>query len=92
MGTDRTWKRNKARQERNGGELDLMMRALSAPLGNGFSPAMCVYVCVKWMDGGGVSRVFHGLNVSSLFKTLSFICQLQPCFFILLLSLSHCYV
>ena len=52
MGTDRTWKRNKARQKRNGGELDLMMRVLSAPLLNGFSPAVCVCVC----EGDGWRR------------------------------------
>lgn len=45
MGTDRTWKRNKARQKRNGGELDLMMRVLSAPLRNGFC-LPCVCMCV----------------------------------------------
>lgn len=101
MGTDRTWKRNKARQKRNGGELDLMMRVLSAPLRNGFLPAMCVYVCVKGTDGGGVSGGFHQLKFPSLSKTLlsicpqppSAICQLQLChsFFIPLLHLSHCY-
>lgn len=45
MGTDRTWERKKARQKRNGGKLDLMMKVLSAPPCNGFS------VSAREMDG-----------------------------------------
>lgn len=73
MGTDRTWKRNKARQERDGGELDLMMRVLSAPLRNGFSPAVCVCVCESWMDSGGVSRAFHLLKFPCLKPFCAFV-------------------
>lgn len=83
MGTDRTWKRNKARQKRNGAELDLVMRVLSAPLRNGFFFACCVCVCE--VDGWwvGVCGVFHLLKFTSLSKT-----PLSLCPFVLSLHLS----
>lgn len=98
MGTDRTWKRNKARQKRNGAELDLMMRVLSAPLRNGF---FCVLrVCVCEVDGWwvGVCGVFHLLKFPSLSKTPlslrpqppSVVCQLQLCHSLFYLLLHLC--
>lgn len=85
MGTDRTWKRNKARQKRNVGVLDLMMRVLSAPLRNGFSLAMpCVCEVDGWWRGWGFFTCWSFLLCLRLFcpfvlSSPSAICQLQLC-------------
>lgn len=58
MVTGRTWKRNKARQKRDGVELDLMMRGRISTSSKSFFHLLYVYV--DEADGGTVMGVGVG--------------------------------
>lgn len=68
--------------EEEWGEFDLMMRVLSAPRWNGFSPAICADVSTAdWCEGMGVSFLLcPSTHLSIWFSALSFIHHHQQVF------------